>query len=959
MSLLKEKIFPELKSYLCLDLWASLDVKNRVIFLCVYLVTILSCGFFFYYGQFHYLEWILTLKNPLLWYLISVISFVAIVGMLAWFFDLAKILRVQKIYERPSFVYFLRVAIILGLMSSILFKLLHGVLLPGSYYPAYALYFLDAVCVAVISFTLHFFYKLYLKPAGFPELVHAYGAVGKSEDLYGLASIGERLSHIIENLGRNVSVLCVTAPMGAGKSSLIRMALESLDNSTFLYTYVSLTESNAENDFSKLFMSRWLDTLSGRYPVMKLAHAAFGLEEVLRESNGDWLHTTVRFLFSRNKAFFRSKTRTFGEFYSGDNKYVDTEVNKIFGGVDAFKEGLWIVVIDEIERAKPGEIYRVIEIIERFKNIGNSGMPVKVVFILPISWQELSERAKAECCDMLDVAHGFFSNGSKSVTDFFHVPVPDSDTLRAGLLDQLRTLFDKPYKETLDRMNDVRYVHLNESSFNDDSADRLEVVLDLLSGKSLRFINRVFDSAFYKTEAFSRLNYYPLAGHLPLSDLLALELISLKYPRFYDFMYEKLDYFSGSISSYFRKDEVKKKYKSFVNWFEVESGVELDLYQREELLKLLQLCAFHYVEIFNNNDRYSGRMEPRSGTTSHPDYLRDYFTLQSGQNLDGKRRLYRIYLEHSDKKLTMIDSLEDKDFKDYIYFLRHMQVTNPELFYDLMSRWKSRFAHIKNRSVEPYPRDLSFDDIYDGFVYAYEVLILCLLELTKADVLSRVYAFFHEFVVDESNKFESRFIFLSGFVNRRRGSGIHSELTNAFAKLRVGFASDVDRDIEVLFNQLRSMIGSGRNLLLEEKNFFYVLYQSWSGRKDSGAELENMSKHVRKWLKEKPILVNHFWDQLPIEEKQWSNEFEIRQALHDRHPFTYLGIQELIAITRSNKGHLTQDNFQKFSFWYMLDDKLLMSVDEIRKEDASTLMSELLAQNLVETPFWLTLDVAA
>jgi len=60
----------------------------------------------------------------------------------------------------------------------------------------------------------------------------------------------------------------------------------------------------------------------------------------------------------------------------------DGEAAKIFGNVTEFKEKIWIVMIDEIERGKLEEIKKAIDTIERFKNVSRSGFPIRLVFIL-------------------------------------------------------------------------------------------------------------------------------------------------------------------------------------------------------------------------------------------------------------------------------------------------------------------------------------------------------------------------------------------------------------------------------------------------------------------------------------------------------------------------------------------------------------------------------------------------
>ena len=59
-----------------------------------------------------------------------------------------------------------------------------------------------------------------------------------------------------------VHVAAIWGDPGTGKSSYLRMIIESFNPAEVLYTYVSLTEVNEEKGFSKLFADRWISTIS-------------------------------------------------------------------------------------------------------------------------------------------------------------------------------------------------------------------------------------------------------------------------------------------------------------------------------------------------------------------------------------------------------------------------------------------------------------------------------------------------------------------------------------------------------------------------------------------------------------------------------------------------------------------------------------------------------------------------
>jgi hypothetical protein len=95
----------------------------------------------------------------------------------------------------------------------------------------------------------------------------------------------------------------------------------------------------------------------------------------------------------------------------GKEIFVPNSTAAMFNYISKIKEDVWIINIDEIERAQLDEIYRVIEVIERFKHEGRFGLPVKLVFLLCVSGSDLQKR--------LEHLKGFGNEKSQLIEDFF------------------------------------------------------------------------------------------------------------------------------------------------------------------------------------------------------------------------------------------------------------------------------------------------------------------------------------------------------------------------------------------------------------------------------------------------------------------------------------------------------------------------------------------------------------
>ena len=105
------------------------------------------------------------------------------------------------------------------------------------------------------------------------------------------------------------------------------------------------------------------------------------MNSILRESGQGFISDILEFTSNFNPGLLKTKAKYFDEFYKKRPFYTSKEIATLFGNIPEIKEDIWVIVIDEIERAPFNEVYRLTEIIERFKNEGRSGVPIKLIFI--------------------------------------------------------------------------------------------------------------------------------------------------------------------------------------------------------------------------------------------------------------------------------------------------------------------------------------------------------------------------------------------------------------------------------------------------------------------------------------------------------------------------------------------------------------------------------------------------
>jgi uncharacterized protein YacL len=71
----------------------------------------------------------------------------------------------------------------------------------------------------------------------------------------------------IINSKQHMIVASINGRLGEGKSSYLRMMMESQPQENYLYSFISLTETNETKTFSILFAERWAKALTTRYPI--------------------------------------------------------------------------------------------------------------------------------------------------------------------------------------------------------------------------------------------------------------------------------------------------------------------------------------------------------------------------------------------------------------------------------------------------------------------------------------------------------------------------------------------------------------------------------------------------------------------------------------------------------------------------------------------------------------------
>ena len=536
--------------------------------------------------------------------------------------------------------------------------------------------FADSI-LALLTFGMYLFYSintLMLRPNSSTlrkQFQFAEGAVGVDE--LGFEETIKSINNYFEanqyETSNPIRVVTVEGEQGSGKSSFARMLIESLNPTTkFLYTYISLTETNESKDFSVLFNDRWNQTIAERYPLLLSRMNKSVLRNIIHDINILPLKSLFNIFSSITGGIKKTKSKFHDQALGHKNDYVRNEVAQLFNHIPEFVEDHWIIMLDEIERSPLKEIYRVIEIIERFKLISRHGFPIAITFLICIDSNELkktlSESYNKEISNLINSF--FIDGGSKSISRRLFLPPTDYDIKNEFITKRVhKTITDLKLDE--DRyclkFNDVTESHQEVTHFLDNKESASYIRFQLLKS-SPRIINRCFDEVenFYRSYR-NRLYGTPAKDNIRFTDALCLSYIKIKCPIIIDFflktnsmfVYDDANMFVAFKRIISKIKEINEKNKKdninedrdkspIIEYIKHTMGQEIPINEKE-IESLIFAVAFHYN---SNNSLYDDPwIDERMRSTSVPINLHNYLkTLGEDTNY----KLYRLFSKHKNEQ---------------------------------------------------------------------------------------------------------------------------------------------------------------------------------------------------------------------------------------------------------------------------------------------------------------------
>jgi len=408
------------------------------------------------------------------------------------------------------------------------------------------------------------------------------------------------------------------------------------------------------------------------------------------------------------------------------------------------------------------------------------------------------------------------------------------------------------------------------------------------------------------TDFENRIRYF--GNEIAWVDILALSFIKSHYPELTDFFERTVDYFEEKsimnrefplgISRTDTRDGSREALDKFISTY--IPGIDDET--RAKYMRLIGLVAHFYIDkIQLKNSSNAEERSLREQSTCSYSFFKKYF-LQKKELDDFESGSLRLY-----KQLTTDFSQISKKENIEIYNLS--QFVRNRISLDTSSSFYIRLADdILDRFESGKLPFAGFDNSGNGLrvKLTYEFCYLLLWYIENADndekTKSKVSSMLIRFLKSPVISFTSKFIVISAFVNHEKAG--RGEVDFRFERVwseALGGESNLElvSAIKQVFNQYDKIffIGAKKSIYDNEEHYSYILYQYWSGDKDSEEVIRIRDLAIRD-LKSHPDVIDHYWSNYPsVTELERKNNFSSFTYSQTGTLNLYMPLENLITVS--------------------------------------------------------------
>lgn len=760
---------------------------------------------------------------------------------------------------------------------------------------------------------------------------HSPEVVDEKYDKYGFSKTAESIAGMINSLAGPVSVIKLRGDLGTGKSTMVSFIENKLNHESTLITHISLTETNEEADLSKLFTERWFDTLASRYLMISQKINQVGLnslKSILRDSGNGIIGSIVSALEVFDFPLLPTK---------GTNKeFISTENAKLFNYIPEIREDLWLIVIDEIERAPYREILRLIEIVERFKIKVEGGLPIKICFLMVVADEELRYRLNEqyEGHDG-DIINTFFFKDPKNITHQLWLPPKNYTNSSKHFLDKATKLANE-FKLELGLSDEEKksismyysYIPSRDAidtiQFEPSHKEAMSFINYIMLSETPRVINRTIEQCkiflnAYVTQYEKEHGYDLSRSRIPrYADLLILSYAAIRYSWLIDFFNKTIDDLQPKDNvdysylkwSSLRREKGNDKLKKIIK--EVTGHEILDS-ELKFLSGVFKFAANCYTELVGRNDDKHNN-DALLLSTSYALNLNEFLSsVVGGLSTNTEIKSFETLELHKRGQFNL--SMSNVDLLNYSRFLnklnldKEMELLSLEVAEEIVKRTQNdEFNHIESN-------DAFYISEPDVAAYQFVFLLTKLLAYkSKIDeeIKNKCLDLFISILSDSKVQTHLKYLILSSFVNSERGSGgIHAEMLEAFEVLKSNNESKIEKIIKSVYSEFRNRyIELKQDIYVKEDNPYHVMYQSWSGDIKDEVGIEELRGIATRYLYKHPEVIRKLWEKYPSRKNfEDLREYELDRIADD----VYLTLDDLIKSTEASE---VNDEFSdQINFW--------------------------------------------
>lgn len=777
---------------------------------------------------------------------------------------------------------------------------------------------------------------------------YANGTVGiKSDkplfrDLLNFEATADNVRSSLLTINDPVTVVAITGKLGSGKSTFWRIVAEKLNKEKNLHTYMSLTQSNSTHDFSKLFAEKWFETLSNRYPM--LINISYFEQRRLFNVLRDTTDGLLKFIFSAlpmlSGGLFKTRTKAgiwerSSELINDD--FVDKGLARMFYYIPHINEDRWFIVIDEIERAPFEEIYRLIEIIERFKYVAKKGSPTRLIFILCVDDSQALETLDRhkDISEKTTLIRSFINADSKLVDRVVDVPTADINTklnfIESHLLtickeetsdeksELLRDIYDFDNK----KFENIEPVYIPIKGLT-DRKDRYSYIMEKLASATPRTVVRVARRIDFRRKNQQWTNNYSLTEYM------MYEFLAVSYPKIKALVTEiinhDIDFYT--VGKFWSDEEEKMNVPQRAMY---KYDVDMSRYSEAELNSIAAVLKIFVPRIYNDlwsSDVDNNRYTSYEGTLSDRAFFRSLINFRDEQNKDSM--YMSIYKKFASSDAWPIELNNAKLLDEFSGFVRNKvdyQSKNPVIGFRIAYQI---LKYIETTDEQLFrPCDLNNDHNLMNRL-TYEFIFQLTTAFNRHEIADQQneesIKLFEQFVKSKATSYEAKLLLFDAFIKQEGDGYIRTDIrVSIIEKLRSPLY------FQKLFagiqrRMFKEYLQPSSNIYRNEANIHYVLYQNWDGLPlDESATLSKLRQVATTGLSSNTSGLMAFWDVYPFEESWQTYDDFLRDGpgsifFDPSRRGLFLPLKRLLKFTSRNPGmrqriEQEQKLKDKVNFW--------------------------------------------